>query len=137
MLDDESANGSSYALLIRLRLLTPWGEGTAADLFEYAAAVDQSIFTRGDPNGDGRMDLSDAVALLLHLFAGWDRIPCRKSADANDDGVLDTADAVSILAHLFAGGAPPPNPFPGCAIDPTPDALPCESYAPCLRSGRR
>ena len=122
---------------IRLRLLTPWGKATAADLFEYAAALDQRVFTRGDPNGDGRMDLSDAIALLLHLFGGWDRIPCHKSADANDDGVLDTADAIFILAHLFAAGAPPSNPFPVCAIDPTPDALPCESYPPCLWSERR
>ncbi|MEM7230557.1 MAG: right-handed parallel beta-helix repeat-containing protein, partial [Planctomycetota bacterium] len=54
-------------------------------------------FVRGDTNGDGLGDISDPVALLLHLFAGREPPSCMKSADANDSGVLDLSDAIYFL----------------------------------------
>jgi hypothetical protein len=88
-------------------------------------------FRRGDANTDGKVDVSDAINTLLHLFAGEDRLTCLSSADANDSGALDIADAVYVLSYLFAGKTAPADPFRICGPDPTPDDLTCESFPPC------
>ncbi len=87
-------------------------------------------FIRGDANTDGAGDLSDAITILLYLFADH-TILCEDAADVNDDGTIDISDAVSYLYWLFAGGAVTPAPFPECGTDPTEDELDCSSFAPC------
>jgi len=87
-------------------------------------------FIRGDANADGRIDVSDAVALLVHLFLGRP-LACEKAGDSNDSGTLDIADAVYLLSYLFAGGPPPVSPFPSCGQDPSPDDLTCRGFPPC------
>jgi len=83
-------------------------------------------FVRGDPNADRSIDISDALAILLDLFAGVPaRADCRDALDVDDSGILNTTDAVRLLDFLFRGGAAPPAPFPGAGEDPTPDAIPC------------
>jgi hypothetical protein len=88
-------------------------------------------FRRGDGNGDGKLDLSDAVFVLNHLFVGGTEPPCLDSADADDSGDLDITDAVYSLSFLFLGGPAPPSPFLDCGVDPTPDGLGCEGFEPC------
>ncbi|MCZ6793886.1 MAG: metallophosphoesterase, partial [Planctomycetota bacterium] len=89
-------------------------------------------FVRGDTNADGAADLSDAVALLVHLFVDARRVPaCLKSADHDDSGGLGLTDAVYLLNHLFLNGPALPAPSMGCGNDPTADGLTCESYPPC------
>jgi hypothetical protein len=87
-----------------------------------------SPFLRGDANGDNKVDLSDAVAVLEHLFRGR-TIPalpkCFDRADADDNGRVDLSDAVRLLMHLFQGGQAPPAPFPEAGRDPTVDAFVC------------
>jgi hypothetical protein len=76
----------------------------------------------GDSNQDGKLDLSDAVWLLGHLFlgsAGQETLPCEGGtasspgpgdlalADVNGDVGIDVSDPVSILGFLFLGGSPP------------------------------
>ena len=82
-------------------------------------------FVRGDANGDGRLDVSDAVKMLRVLFAGV-ATDCEDALDANDDGTMDIADAVYVLAYLFGGGTEIPAPFPAPGEDPTDDGLGCE-----------
>ena len=78
----------------------------------------------GDLNQDGGVDISDAIALLGHLFLGAPSIlPCgggtlagqgnRSLADANIDGAVDLTDAIYLLLYLFGGG-PPPDLGTGC-----------------------
>ncbi|HAK97315.1 MAG TPA: hypothetical protein DCM87_20580 [Planctomycetes bacterium] len=81
-------------------------------------------FIRGDANGDGVVDLSDPVMILLCLFAGR-ATDCEDALDANDGGRVDIADAVYVLSYLFARGAAMPAPFPARGEDTTPDALGC------------
>ena len=88
-------------------------------------------FRRGDGNGDGEMDLSDAVFVLMHLFLGGTEPPCIDSADADDGGNLDITDAVYSLSFLFLGGPAPPGPFLDCGVDPTSDGLDCGRFEPC------
>jgi len=70
----------------------------------------------GDCNGDGTADISDAVCVLLHLFAGPPTpVPCggesiREGGNIellsfNGDGAVDISDAIALLTHLFLGGA--------------------------------
>jgi hypothetical protein len=91
------------------------------------------MFVRGDVNADGTVDLSDPVAVLLHLFLQDPRVECLKAADANDDGSVDLADPVYLLQHLFAGGAAAPAPRLACGPDETPDDLSCDGFPLCAR----
>jgi hypothetical protein len=86
-------------------------------------------FRRGDADGSGRMDLSDAVGLLNYLFLGAPAPACQDAADADDDGRLNITDVVYSLGYQFLGSPPPSAPGPdACGSDPTPDALPDCGY---------
>jgi hypothetical protein len=68
---------------------------------------------RGDVNGDGNLDISDAVRLLFFLFID-PGIPdsLARLMDANGDSEINVSDAVYILNYLFRGGPEPPPLFP-------------------------
>ena len=74
-------------------------------------------FIRGDANGDGLMDIADAVTGLSFLFLGG-VMPCEEGADSNADSRLDISDPIYTLSYLFLGGPPPRAPFPDCARSP-------------------
>ncbi len=102
------------------------GTGSAGtDMGALAVAAGDAPFVRGDANVDDRIDLSDAVYVLLHLFRGR-AVPCLDACDANDSGTLDIADAVFVLDYLYAHGAAPSMPFPSRGADTTADELTCE-----------
>jgi len=84
-------------------------------------------FVRADSNGDGRVDMSDALNTLNRLFLGRGEIPCDDAADSNDDGQVNMADSVYQLNYNFLGGPQPPAPFPEAGEDPTADDLGCAS----------
>ncbi len=90
----------------------------------------QGNFQRGDANDSGRIDLSDAVAVLGCLFLGSVCPGCNDAADSNDDGVVNIADPISLLGALFLGTRPPPAPVE-CGPDPTRDSLDCEAFQHC------
>ena len=70
-------------------------------------------FRRGDANQDGIVDISDAIAVLTHLFLGGTAL-CLDANDADGSGSEEITDGIYLLNHLFAGGDPPPAPYPGC-----------------------
>ncbi|MBN1441933.1 MAG: hypothetical protein JXA90_04445, partial [Planctomycetes bacterium] len=83
-------------------------------------------FIRGDVEEDGRLTISDAIAILLYLFVGADAPACLDACDADDDGQINITDPVRLLNFLFLGSAsPPPPPFPDPGCDPTEDDLTC------------
>ncbi len=82
-------------------------------------------FIRGDANGDGVLDLSDVVTVLVYLFAGSES-SCIESLDINDDMRVDISDAVFLLGYLFAQGEEPQAPFPVSGADPNQDTLGCD-----------
>ena len=89
-------------------------------------------FTRGDVDESGRLDVSDAVAILLGLFSGdGARLRCEAAADADDDDAIALPDAIYILRALFQGGPAPPAPFPDCGVDATGGPLACDTYEGC------
>jgi hypothetical protein len=118
--NDEGAERIAKALWWLMARIAGWDGG-----------VGPADFVRGDANGDGGRDLSDAVSVLSYLFLG-DPVPgCLASSDANDDGSVDLSDAVAILGRLFDLGWSPPPPPIECGPDPTADGLTCASFAPC------
>jgi len=88
-------------------------------------------FRRGDGNGDGGIDLSDAVGTIFHLYLDGDEPPCLSALDANDSNDLDLSDAIFILNYLFTGGPQPPSPHPECGADPTGEAPGCAGPFGC------
>ena len=86
-------------------------------------------FLRGDHNGDGAVDISDAMSLLSALFANG-VTNCEDAADSNDDGAIDVSDAVRTLQYLFGGGTIP-APIDSCGSDQTDDGLGCVQGSSC------
>lgn len=68
--------------------------------------------TCGDANGDGAIDISDAVSIISYIFSGG-AAPgaCGGTGhglgDANGDGAVDISDAVYLISHIFSGGPAP------------------------------
>ena len=89
--------------------------------------IQTGVFIRGESNGDGGLDIADAVHMLLGLFSG-PITNCNDAADVNDDGNTDISDPISLLNYLFQNGPPPPAPFPLPGSDPTPDSLDCKRF---------
>ena len=88
-------------------------------------------FIRGDSNGDGRVDSSDAVHTLGVLFQRGVPSGCDAAGDVNGDARIDVSDAVFTLGFLFRSGAGPAPPYPDCG--PGTDAdLACEGSPACL-----
>ena len=117
---------SNRHILFRSVFAATWLASAAAEL----GAADAD-FRRGDANADGKLDLTDAVFVLLHLFTGGQSPPCLDAADANDDGALNLTDSVLVLSHLFQGTGPLAEPFEACGWDPTVETLGCASYLAC------
>jgi len=93
--------------------------------------VNGTSFRRADSNDDGRIDVSDAAAILGYLFLTGEEPVCVKTGDANDDAAVNLTDAVYILRFLFLGEASPPAPYPECGPDPTADTLGCSRQGEC------
>lgn len=98
----------------------------------------ETSFIRGDANGSGGIDLSDAITILGYLFgnpddAGKVTVPkCFDAADGNDDEKIDLSDAIKVLDYLFGSNELLPLPGPtACGTDETtdPDNLDCSEYS--------
>lgn len=63
-------------------------------------------FRRGDCDGDGALNIADAVSTLVVLFAAGPSVPCEVACDSNDDDVLNVADAINTLTVLFVSPLP-------------------------------
>lgn len=102
----------------------PDPDGSPADM---GATPPPNDFLRGDSNGDGGFDISDALFTLASIFIPFSPPPaCPDAADVNDDGGVDVSDAIYTLSGLFVPDSPsPPPPFPDCGQDLEPDALTC------------
>lgn len=85
------------------------------DLFD--AASTPARFIRGDVDGDGQVELSDAWRLLDPM------LECRASSDVNADGLRDLSDVSALLDYLFTDGPSPSPPFP--VADYAADLLGC------------
>jgi hypothetical protein len=77
-----------------------------------------NLFVRGNANGDGVVNIADAIWTFRALFLSAVAGPCTDAEDANGDGRVNITDPLHLLNFQLLGGAPPPAPFPGCGEDP-------------------
>jgi hypothetical protein len=127
-------NGTEHCFVVR-SVGTAGGESADSGP-QPACATPMSaapIFKRGDVDGNGSLEITDAINLLGFLFLGEAGPTCSDAADTDDNGSLEITDAISSLGFQFLGEAAPPAPGPfTCGPDPTPDApgaeLNCASY---------
>ena len=82
-------------------------------------------FLRGDVNGNGHVELIDALLLLNYLFLSGSQPSCLDATDVADDGAITLTSGLTLLNYLFLRGPPPAPPFPGFGLDSTEDALDC------------
>lgn len=70
------------------------------------------FFVRGDTQGDGHVDNTDAINIFNYLYNGWGDYCEVSSLDINDDGFLNDLDGILLLQYLNTGEwGPPPAPF--------------------------
>ncbi|HLU49521.1 MAG TPA: dockerin type I repeat-containing protein, partial [Planctomycetota bacterium] len=88
-------------------------------------------FQRGDADGNGRINVSDAVWIIQIAVGNFTPIyDCQEALDANDDGSVNVSDALPVLAWIFQRGEPLPDPFLVCGQDNDGDAVSCAESSP-------
>ena len=90
-------------------------------------------FRRGDADGSGTIEITDAIEILGSLFLWCCLVPpCTDAQDTDDNGAVNISDAVGVLNWLFLGAGDPPAPGPRvCGEDPSPDELSDCVYERC------
>ncbi len=79
----------------------------------------------GDANGDGTVNISDAVNIINYVFIGGDPPDPMETGDCNCDGNCNVSDAVSVINFIFIGGYEP--------CDPNDDGIPnCDPNGPII-----
>ena len=91
-------------------------------------------FRRGDADGSGAVNISDAIFILNWAFLGGEEPSCRAAADwDSDNNINHLTEAVRILTWLFQGSFPSSKPGPfECGhgrLDPFVED--CKSYTAC------
>ncbi|MEE9443419.1 MAG: FG-GAP-like repeat-containing protein [candidate division Zixibacteria bacterium] len=61
----------------------------------------------GDANGDGDVNVGDAVYIINTVFKGGPAPYPIEAGDANSDGACNVGDAVYLINHVFKGGPGP------------------------------
>lgn len=97
---------------------------TIGGRLEIVAGFD--LFLRGDCDGNGGVNVTDAICILNGLFSGAGMPGCVAALNTDGDGEVDIDDAVGLLNFLFAGGPPPVSPYPDCGPVTTAE-LACET----------
>lgn len=106
---------SPYALVFgpngNLFVTTSWGgvlEYSSADgSFVGHFVVAACCVVAGDANGNGAMNIADAVFIINRIFANGSEPPCIDAGDANGNNSFNIGDAVHLITHVFSSGPPP------------------------------
>ena len=65
------------------------------------------LYTCGDANGDGQINVGDAVYLINYVFKSGPAPNPIEAGDANCDGDVNVGDAVYLINYIFKGGPEP------------------------------
>jgi hypothetical protein len=83
------------------------GEYTGGGSLSIAGQIPFIGHRSGDANGDGQVDLADAIFLIGYIFRGGDAPRPLEVGDANGDGRINLGDAVYLVRYIFGFGPPP------------------------------
>ncbi len=119
---------------LQARVVGPEGEtvvrvenadGRSSETLPFTILSPLPKFIRGDANLDGKVELGDAIKVLLNLYRGGELL-CEDAADSDDNEVIEMADAVYILEHIYLEGPALSQPYPEKGLDgPNEDGLDC------------
>lgn len=102
-----SPEGNGVVYWWKVRAQDRWGETVWSNQI-----LRFCLESYGDVNGDGGVDLGDAVFLLNYLFKAGSAPSPLAVGDVNGDCNVDIGDAIYLLNYLFKAG---PSPVAGCA----------------------
>ena len=101
---DEDMEEGIYPIILRDPLIV-YTNGTKPDVVDMYSQVTINDYQNGDVDGDGVIDLADAV-LVINRYVGRPITNFNeKAADVDGDGVIDLADAVLII-NYYVGRIP-------------------------------
>ena len=89
---------------------SPIGKSQSTAFKISAGYVHAAFVSHGDANGDGVVNIADAVYLINYLFIGGEPPIPMEAGDVTCDGVVNIADVVYLVSYLFMGGPPPCDP---------------------------
>lgn len=72
--------------------------------------VETQVYTCGDANGDGDVNVGDGVFIINYVFKGGPAPNPLCVADPNNDGAPNVGDAVYIINYVFKNGPAPIEP---------------------------
>lgn len=93
-----------YPIIVRSPLIVN-SNGTKPEVCEMRSKVTIDDYQKGDVDGDGVIDLADAVLVINHYVGKLVTNFIEKAADVDGDGVIDLADAVLII-NYYVGKIP-------------------------------
>jgi hypothetical protein len=90
-------------------------------------------FIRCDCDGNGDVNIGDALAMLFHQFLGGRPCKCSEAGDCNDDDERNIADPLAALILLFLTDRPlPAQPYPNPGTDPRAPMCGIEDQVPTI-----
>ncbi len=69
--------------------------------------ISKPAYTCGDTNGDGEIDIADAIFLINYVFLGGSAPSPLEAGDADGSGEVDVADVMFLINYIFIGGPAP------------------------------
>ena len=95
---DNVAEGSYAININRASYAKP--NGTLVKMLETTSAITVEDYVLGDVNGNGQVDIGDAVSIVNFLVGKESQVFVQKAADTNRNGQIDIGDAVTIVNFL-------------------------------------
>ncbi|MBQ4284811.1 MAG: dockerin type I repeat-containing protein [Lachnospira sp.] len=87
-------NDAATAKFYVKEVATGYISDVVAEMYTYVATV------YGDSNGDGKINIADAVVVKKHIAGMTDTGIDMYNSDVNADGIVDLKDAVKLMKHL-------------------------------------
>jgi hypothetical protein len=69
--------------------------------------TEKAQFTCGDVNGDGKIDIGDAVFIVNYVFRSGPTPDPLEMGDVNGDGACNIGDSVYLITYIFRSGPGP------------------------------
>ena len=113
-----------------MEICNSFGCASRQEGFNYLEIAAGGDFIRGDANGDGVVNVADAIWSLQEIFNNGPAGTCFDSKNFNGDLVYDIGDPIFLITYIFSNGTAPPTPGPiNCGNNGEPQD--CEIYNSC------
>ncbi len=83
------------------------GVSGGSDTKDFTFRIEPQSFVKGDADGNGMVNISDAVYLIGYVFSGGSAPSPLLAGDADCNGIITVSDAVYLISYIFSGGPAP------------------------------